>query len=376
VLFQFRARGFPYLSHRYDSLLASWQEHWIFLNEVLKQKQKNITKPIQQLQESTRPKLGDNLLLAVLATLQKNPVLLELAKRAEPVDINQLRQAVRDYSCVDFSALESFFVDALPMFLQGSKARKAINRLTMNLDSLVHVGDPDGAKRLMAWATASRFVELLRARRVSETQWRSIVVGLADAELLEPSSSIYLWCRRCPEVGFTVPTILTKCDLPPFCPCCGRDAHAIAALVPAGALQDAFFALDGLLGVAVAWHLRKHDFHFEAAKQTGTTELDFLVKTRSGSILLECKMLHSLSANIAANLWSSRNQLRDHIKGLTEQGIKPYKAACIVNIPVRELRSLLQNLSQEAAAEFHNIEGEVISYERFPRWLESQLKAK
>ncbi len=83
-------------------------------------------------------------------------------------------------------------------------------------------------------------------------------------------------------------------------------------------------------------------------------------------------MLHVLSANITSNLWSSRNQLRDHIEEIGKEGIRLYKAACIVNLPARELRSLLQSLSEEAAIEFHNIEGEVISYEHFPKWLESQ----
>jgi len=322
-------------------------------------------------QESTGPELGDHLLLAILATFQKNPVLLDLANSTKPVDITQLRQAVRDYSSVDFSALQSL-VDALPTLLQRPKQRKAINRLTMNLDSLFHVADPDLARRSMVWTTASRFIELLRARRVSEGQWRSLIIRLAHAELLEPSLLIYLWCRKCPEVGFTVPTALTKCELPPLCPSCGNEAHAISTLVPAGPLQDAVFAPDGLLGVAVAWHLRKRAFRFEAGKHTGATEFDFLVTTTRGLILLECKMLHSLSHNITANFWSSRNQLRDHIKELVDQGIKIYKAACIVNIPMREFRSLLQSLSREDAAEFHNIVGEVISYERFPTWLESQ----
>ncbi len=369
--FHFRARGLPYLSHAYSALLSSWNEHCISLNDELKRKQKAVTEPIEQLQESTW--LADRLSLAVLAILQKNPILLELENRAEPVDIAQLRTAVRDYKDLDFSALQSLFVDALPGFLERPKQRKTINRLTMNLDSLFHISNPDGARRDMVWITASRFVRLLRTRRVSEGQWRALVIALANDELLEPSSCLYLWCRDCPDVGFTVPTILTRCDLPPSCPCCNRQAHSIAALVPAGPLQGAIFAPDGLLGVAVAWHLRKGRFRFEAAKHTGITEFDFLVTTKLGPILLECKMLHALSENLMANLWASRNQLRDHVNALKTQGIMPYKAACIVNIPVRELHSLLKRLSQEAVAEFHNIDGEVISYERFPKWLESQF---
>lgn len=375
VPFQFRARGLPYLSHRFDSLFSSACDHAAFLEQAFKEKERAIIKPIQQLQESTGSELWDRLSLASLATLQKNPALLELANRTEPVDITQLRQAVRDYSGVDVSAFQSLFVDALPMFFQRSTQRKAINRLTMNLDSLFHVSNPDGARREMVWRTVARFIELLKTRRVSETQWRSIITDLAQADLLEASSSIYLWCRRCPEVGVTVPTTLTKCALPPLCPSCGKEAHTISTLVPAGPLQDAVFTPDGLLGVAVAWHLKKHHFCFEAAKHTGTTEFDFVVTTKRGPILLECKMLHVLSANITSNLWSSRNQLRDHIEETGKQGIRLYKAVCIVNIPARELRSLLQNFSEEAAMEFRNIEGEVISYEHFPKWLEFQVGA-
>jgi hypothetical protein len=225
----------------------------------------------------------------------------------------------------------------------------------------------------MVWHTASRFVELLKARRVSESQWRSLVVSLAHAELLEPSSFIYLWCRRCPKIGFTVPTTLSMCDLPPLCPCCGKEAHAISALVPAGPLQDAIFAPDGLLGVAVAWHLQGRQLRFEMSKDIGTTEFDFLVNTRSGPVLLECKMLHTLSGNLKTNILTSRNQLRDHIKALITQGINPYKAACIVNIPHKELQPLLRDISPEMDPEFNSAKGMILSYEHFPKWLEAQL---
>lgn len=373
--FQFRATGLPYLSHGHAALLSSWQEHSLFLNEQLRRRQKILDEPIQQL-ESSGPDLRDHLLLAAFATLQKNPILLKLANRTEPVDITQLRQAVRDYSSVDFSAFESLMLDTLPIFLKRPKLRKAINRLTMNLDSFIHVSDKNHVKQLMVWDTASRFIELLRVRRISETQWRSLIVGLSNCGLLEPSSLIYIWCPRCRGAGFTMATTITECDLPPFCNSCAREAHAIATLLPSGPLCDAMLAPDGLLGVAVAWHLRKNHFRFEAAKHTGTTELDFLVTTSHGSILLECKMLHALSDNLIGNLWSSRNQLRDHINALISQEITPYKAACIVNIPARELRSLLRTLSPEAAAEFRNIRGEIISYDRFPKWLESQCSAR
>ncbi len=373
--FQFRATGLPYLSHKYTSLLESWQEHAICLNEQFNSQQKPIAKPMRQLQESTAPEARDRLLLAVFATFQKNSALRELANRAEPVDITQLRQTVRDYSEIDFSPLELFFLDELPIFLRRPKHKKAINQLTMNLDSFMHLQGNDHVKQSMVWHTVGRFVHLLQARGVTENQWRSIVVDLASCDLLQPSSLIYLWCKRCPEAGFTMATTLTKCDLPPLCPCCGDDAHAVSTFVPAGPLRDTILAHDGLLGVAIAWHLRKRKIRFHAAKHTGATEFDFVVRTRHGPILLDCKMLHVLSENIMANLWSSRNQLRDHITALTAQGSPPLKAACIVNIPKRELRSLLENLS-DAAAEFCNIKGDIISYEQFPKWLESSMAAK
>jgi hypothetical protein len=376
VPFQFRATGLPYLSHKYASLLESWQEHSISLNEQFNRQQKRIAKPIQQLQESTAPEARDRLLLAVFATFQKNTALRELVNRAEPVDITQLRQAVRDYSEIDFSPLELFFLHELPIFLQRPKHKKTINQLTLNLDSFMHVQGNDHVKQSMVWHSAGRFVHLLQARGVTENQWRSIVVDLANCNLLQPSSLIYLWCRRCPEAGFTMATSLTKCDLPPICPSCGDDAHAVVTFVPAGPLRDAILAPDGLLGVAIAWHLRERKIRFDSAKHTGATEFDFVVGTKHGPILLECKMLHVLSENIMANLWTSRNQLRDHITALTVQGTPPFKAACIVNIPKRELRSLLANLSDEAADAFCNFRGEVISYEQFPKWLQFSMAAK
>ncbi len=368
----FRSAGLPYLSATYDTLAASWIEHCSVLSRQLKAQYKHITQPVERLQEATQSEFGDRLVSAAIETFRKNPVLRDLVNSDAPLDIPTLRHAVRDYSGVDFSPFHSV-LEGLPAIFQRSKQKKALNQLTMNLDALFQAPDQDLMKRLMVWECAARFTGLLKARGIAEHQWRNLVVGLWNAGLVTPSSLIYLWCRNCPEIAFSMSTTFTSCELPPWCPSCGRIAHAIGTYTPSGCFRDAMLAPDGMLWVAIAWHLRRKKIRFDVTQHTGGTEFDFLMHAPSGTILLECKMLHILSANLVANLGSARKQLRDHLEVATKHGIKLIKAACIVNFPKRQLRSLLQSLPRNQSLRPAGVPEEIISYEEFPVWVDSNI---
>jgi len=100
-------------------------------------------------------------------------------------------------------------------------------------------------------------VGLLRRRAISESAWRELLLRLIDRGLVAPSASMLLWCRRFPEDGFVASRPFALGTLPPFCPSCGDEAHAIASFMPDGGLLDAMNLKDGLLGAAIGWHLTR-----------------------------------------------------------------------------------------------------------------------
>jgi hypothetical protein len=258
-----------------------------------------------------------------------------------------------------------------PGFLARSKQRKALNRLAFNLDVLTNMVEVDYTQRRMAWLTVERFISLLRQRRISEARWQNLLMRLLEADLLGPSSPLYLWCRRCPGVGFTVSTIPLDCNLPPFCPSCGRFAQAISTFTPVGLLREAMSLTDGVLGAAVGWYIRQRHIRFRPALQLGGTEYDFLVRGPRGLILLECKMHQVLSpGKIGARLLGSRTQLRKHIGIAQTASVNLQHAACVVNVEASHLQKTLRQVKPELDAEYKRVGATLLSYEDLPTWLE------
>jgi hypothetical protein len=369
---QFRSRGMPYLSHGYKMVLRGFEEVAAFQAAAMRRAQRSAARLTEDVQATAGEELRDRLVIATLKTIQKHDGLRGLVHDTAPITKGTLRAVVKDYSGIDSSEFEDL-LGCFPGFLSRSKQKKALNRLTLNLDALVNTVEADYLRRWMTWVTAERFIPLLRRRRVSEAGWRDLLIRLLEADLVAPTGPLYLWCRRCPGVGFTVSSIPLDCNLPPFCPSCGRVAQAVSAFTPVGLLRDATELTDGMLGAAVGWFLRARKIRFKPALQFGGTECDFLLPGGiDGATLLECKMHHisSPSGNIRARLLDSRNQLRDHIKIARTLGVKLSRAACIVNLSTAQLKQTLKDLRPETDNEYVRVGARLLSYEHFSSWAE------
>jgi hypothetical protein len=368
LTFLFRLTELPYLSHSLKNLdsafaLAADSRHAEHAGAD------NAKQAIAEWAEVNRRGAQDLVVAALLETVRRNQPLLSLTAGADKVTALRVRQGIPDYGALDWQEIPALIQLAEP-FLKAEKSRKAINRITLNCTALVQNVQPDiMQERLICW-TAGHFVRLLNTRRVTQRAWRDLLFGLIDLGMVLPCTQMFLWCRRCPHGGFALSTTPSVGTLPPFCPSCGGRAHAVACYTPHGPLLDAMTLKDGLLGAAIGWHLKTSRITFWHALSVKGTEIDFAAKTSKGHLLIEAKMLHVLGSEkqIIRNLRDSLAQLTDHADLLRSEGWKLQEAICVVNLTERHLRSL-QRVSPSIQPTANNL----LSYERFPRWLRQKL---
>ena len=368
----FQSRGLPYLSHRSIALKNGLAEVAAYQATDMLGTQREAAQLTQAVQEVSSEEFRDRLVIAALKTIQNHSGLRDLVNDRETITKSSLRRIVKDYSEFDATEFEEL-LSFMPGFFLRPKQKKALNRLTLHLDPLVNSVEPDYIRRWITGQTTERFVALLRMRRLSEDNWRHLLFRLLDANVLWPSVPLYLWCRRCPGVGFTASSMPLDCNLPPFCPSCGREAQALTAYTPIGLLREAMELTDGLLGAAIGWFLHSRKLSPKPALPVGGTECDFIFSSRTGQgeTLVECKMHHVLSPieNIKSKLLRSRKQLLDHISIARDRGRKLSRAVCVVNLSAVQLKAVLRNVSPETDPEYLRVGAQLLSYEQFVGWM-------
>jgi hypothetical protein len=312
----------------------------------------------------------DRIVAAVLETVRRNAPMRALATSDQPIAPVLVARTMPDYVALDWAAMEELLRLFEP-FLARTSSKKPINRFTLNFTALLPYFEPEFTQQDVIVRSGLHFVELLRQRRASETVWRHLLMRLIDRDLVAPSTSMFLWCRRFPEDGFVASAPFAVGGLPPFCPSCGRDAHAMASFAPTRGFRDAMSLKDGLLGAAIGWHLKQRRIRFWHAHCERGTEMDFIVILGGGHVLIECKIL-SVSGPMkqrARNVREAIRQLDEHAALLQTEGWKLRGSACVVNLTEQDLASLQRGGFLASAAE-----SRLVSYQRFRDWLRTESK--
>lgn len=229
--------------------------------------------------------------------------------------------------------------------------------------------EPDTSQQDVVFWSAQHLVGLLGKRGVSEAEWRKLLLRLIDRELVAPYTSLYLWCRRFPEEGFVASSSLLLGLLPPLCPSCGKEAHAVGSFAPDGPLREAMNLKDGLLGAAVGWHLTRRGLRFWHSRCEKGTEIDFIPIVGKEHLLIECKILSvSVPAKqLARTIRDCLKQLDQHVALLEREGWKLRASACVVNLTEAVLASL-----RRSGFPIGGDVSRLVSYERFSKWLRAK----
>ncbi|MGC2331551.1 MAG: hypothetical protein WA581_08860, partial [Candidatus Acidiferrales bacterium] len=313
----------------------------------------------------------DLIVASVLETVRRNSLMRALVASDEPVTAVRVAQQVPNYEALDWKALEELGRLFEP-FLARASSKKAINHFTLNFTALLNQIRPEIIQQDVIVRSADHFMRLLKKRGVSETAWRGLLLKLIDRRLVVPCTAMFLWCRKFPEDGFVASASFASGTLPPCCPSCGKDAHAMASFAPSGGLHSAMKLKDGLLGAAVGWHLTRCGIQFRHGHSEEGTEMDFIGVAPEGQLLIECKMLSVLvpAKQLARNVREAVKQLDGHAALLEKQGWKLRGSVCVVNLTDENLAHLGRAGFSIGAAR-----NRLVSYERFPAWLRAAIGA-
>ena len=133
----------------------------------------------------------DAFALAILNTVSANPPLLELVNRPRPIDRPRLRQAVKDYSGIDWSPATALLAEAFSALFQTDKSRKPVQQLLIHIDVLKDAVDLDRFKaQVVDWLSA-HFHRLLQIRGVHHDDWAGLVQQLHEDRVLEHAGPLY-----------------------------------------------------------------------------------------------------------------------------------------------------------------------------------------
>ena len=365
----FHLTGFPYLSESLKDLAESLRR--MMSRQVDEPEQsRDAKKAMADWAAANGRHAQDLIAAAILDTVRRNPAMQSLTNSNHPVTPAAVAQTIPNYELLDWKAMEEL-VQLFEPFLARSASKKPINRFTLNFTALMRYFQPEISQLDVVVKSAQHFVGLLQKRGVTESAWRDLLLGLIDRELVAPYTSMFLWCPKVPEDGFFSSASLSFGPLPPFCPWCDREAHAMAAFAPDGPMSDAMRLKDGLLGAAVGWYLKKARIRFWHALCIKGTEIDFVAEIGNGYLLIECKMfsIAATAKRLARTVRDSLKQLDAHSTLLQGEGWNLRGSMCVVNLTEADLHAL-----RGSGFPISTDVNRLVSYERFSKRLRAHVR--
>jgi hypothetical protein len=376
--FTLSSPGFVYLTHSFRetqvSLTKLWRKMWGYTPQIGRiERAADLT---QNVADSTRNAFRDRLALGVLNTIAGDDKLRQLINGPYPIEYPALRQAVGDYSRINFQPLLAAWRGLIDQVFKGRQSKSALSQLGINIDVLKDATFSQALHVQLTQLNVAHYQKLVCGQGINERTWRQVLLDLHKNCFLDHVGPLYAWCVRCPETG-VLATIASSNVLGRFhCPRCRRVAHAETYFFPAGWLEAALNLRDGMLGACVGWQLKKRGLEFKANVPIAGTELDFVLGLGCERILIECKMPLTLKADetLTPNLSEAQNQLHEHVALARQQGMIFARAACVLNLSRQRLASIVRRSHPTPRPKYQKPETGLISYEDLADWLDNASK--
>lgn len=368
------ATGMPYASHPINSLVGS-AGALLGSSSRISASLTGVGRTQAELRTATESEFRDRIVFGVVETIRRNESLKNLVDSAGTLALPDVRRIVRDYSGIDFGPLESAVAELVP-FLSRRKQRRALSRFAAPIRELVAAIDTRPLELDLAVRELVHFKSLLMARKTTEASWRTLLFDLIDKQFAVPAAPVYSWCAHCFSGAMVEFLEGDRFCSPARCPWCDRVLRVLSSFSPSGRLADSMATKDGLLGVAVGWHLRRLGMRFRGAMDIGGAEVDFLIGRKSNTTVLECKMHNVLASEkaLASHVADDGEQLCDHVRRVESAGRRVRRAACIVNLTRPSLRRALNRLRNDSRMRaLGKSGGQIVSFQDFPAWISAQV---
>jgi len=367
--------GFAYLTHSFKKTQVSLAKLWkkMLRNAPQLERIERAAGLTQAVSDSTSNVLRDRLVLGILNTIAGHDRLRNLVSRPYPIDFPALRQAVGDYSDINFQPLIDEFLALVEQVFKARKSKSAFSRAGLNIDVLKDATFSHPLHIQLMQLNVDHYRKIVCGQEINERSWRQYLIHLHDYGFLEHMGPLYTWCIGCPETG-VLAAVSSSNILGRFhCPRCRRVAHGETTFSPVGWLETALNVRNGMLGACVGWQLKKHGLKFRANVPIAGTELDFVVDLGSVRVLIECKMPRTLKRDesLAPILSDAQTQLDEHVALSRQQGLLFTRAICVLNMPRQRIASIIRRYHSRPQPDHRKHKMSLISYEDLADWLRS-----
>jgi len=197
--------------------------------------------------------------------------------------INLLIQEIRGHPLKYFEALTTVFPDPY---------------LSLHLES----------KRIIS--------DILKNSKATFQNYQKVIDLMFNLELIKNLETSF-WCPKCPEsIVLKSKSKLGPKSLDLKCPKCNKKMSISSIYKLDDFLWKLISRKDGLLGIAIAWLLRRRGVEYTSPVFVKETEMDFLCNIHTGKVLLECKMHRAPPTvrSVRQKLVDDLKQLNDHVK--------------------------------------------------------------
>lgn len=315
--------------------------------------------------------LRDMLAYGVIKVIRANEDLKKLIL-TDDFSFEKMKETLRDYENISLDVLDEF----------GDMSRLEDEGLRAKVQKLSNLKWLDLPKVIEILPSMSTLFDSLPVAGINLPSIIVQKIGMKHEEYADTLTTLFslklitclqttLWCEECvdePQV-FKTTSNIDPDRLDMKCPRCRTPMLVCSAYKLNSTLKDCILWKDGLLTVCLGYLFNQKGVKWKYSVQ-GEFENDFIIQTRSGEAVLECKM-HLLPKDLRSfrgGLEQDVSRFLQHLEVLEKEGKKVTEAYLVYNYDLEPYFQEMQEILDETkfSNEVKRYKLRVVEYGKVP----------
>ena len=252
----------------------------------------------------------------------------------ESFSFRKMKEVLGDYKKINFDILKQEEIESIPEL--NSVIKAILARFMKSFDpikSLEAISSISCIVSTLPLMGIPHLEELLEIPYLDFDEYTGIIKELYVLKLISNFQTL-LWCEHCldtPQIFVTTSRIDPN-HLKMNCLKCKNQMLVSSIYNIDSLLKECILLKDGLLAIALGWLFddRKISWNFSVQ---GKYEDDFILETKSGKVLCECKMhlIPKDERSFEGQLVQDLGQLITHVEALSKEGVSFNQVYLIYN---------------------------------------------
>jgi hypothetical protein len=307
---------------------------YIFWSNVIKEMEKSILEITSELEgikgQQAWNKLGFDKLLYdnkdliayfAIKVIRENDNIRKLIID-KSFSFRKMKEVLGDYKNVNFDVLKQEEIENIPELNSAIKANWAKFMKTFEPIRFIEaLSSTSGIVSTLPLMGIPHLDELLQITSLDFDEYTDIIKELYVLKLISNFQTL-LWCEHCldtPQIFITTSRIDPN-HLKMNCLKCKNQMRVSSIYNINSLLKECILFKDGLLAVALGWLFDDHKISWDFSVQ-GKYEDDFILETKNGKVLCECKMhlIPKDKRSLEGQLVQDLGQLITHVEALSKE---------------------------------------------------------